>query len=125
LKKINPNLYIKGSVQPGNCWSFKGSKADLFIKLAAKITATSFSLEHIPKELSLTGVIDSAPQNFTVYVRIINKNFLVKVIVYFILLKGYVSKDDIRDDNRYLLGNFRYDNNSKSTLQFFNVQVAF
>lgn len=55
-------------MQPGNCWSFKGSKGDLFIKLAAKITPKSFSLEHIPKELSLTGSIDSAPQNFTVYV---------------------------------------------------------
>jgi hypothetical protein len=31
----------------------------------------SVSLEHIPKELSITGVIDSAPQKFTVYVRLI------------------------------------------------------
>lgn len=59
---------MKNSVQPGNCWPFKGSKADLFIKLAARITPTSFSLEHIPKELSLDGTITSAPQNFTVYV---------------------------------------------------------
>ena len=76
---------LKGQIQPGNCWAFKGSRGDLFIKLAAKITPKSFSLEHIPKELSLTGNIDSAPQNFTVY--------------------GYVNKDDISDDNRSLLGN--------------------
>jgi len=101
---VSPRVVIQGSLlQPGNCWAFKGSKADLFIKLAAKITPSSFSLEHIPKELSLTGVIDSAPQNFSVY--------------------GYESKDDIRDDNRLLLGNYRYDNNSKYTLQFFSVQV--
>jgi SUN domain-containing protein 1/2 len=101
---VSPRVVIQGSLlQPGNCWAFKGSKADLFIKLAAKITPSSFSLEHIPKELSLTGVIDSAPQNFSVY--------------------GYESKDDIRNDNRLVLGNYRYDNNSKYTLQFFSVQV--
>jgi SUN domain-containing protein 1/2 len=99
---VSSRVVIQGSVQPGNCWSFKGQKADLFIKLAAKITPKSFSIEHIPKELSITGSIDSAPQNFTVY--------------------GYTNKNDIRDDNRLLLGNFRYDNNSKNTLQFFSVQ---
>lgn len=102
---VSPRVVIQGSIQPGNCWAFKGAKADLFIKLAARITPTSFSLEHIPKELSLTGSIDSAPQNFTVY--------------------GYVSKDDISDETRLLLGNYRYDNESKNTLQFFSVQVTF
>lgn len=99
---VSPRVVIQGSMQPGNCWAFKGYKADLFIKLAARIAPTSFSLEHIPKELSLTGVIDSAPQNFTVY--------------------GYESKDLLNDDVRLLLGNYRYDNESKNTLQFFNVQ---
>jgi len=65
---VSPRVVIQGSIQPGNCWSFKGSKGNLFIKLAARITPKSFSLEHIPKELSITGRIDSAPQNFTVYV---------------------------------------------------------
>jgi SUN domain-containing protein 1/2 len=65
---VSPRVVIQGSIQPGNCWSFKGSKGNLFIKLAAKITPKSFSLEHIPKELAITGRIDSAPQNFTVYV---------------------------------------------------------
>ena len=71
--------------------------------LAWLITPKSFSLEHIPKELSLTGSIDSAPQNFTVY--------------------GFVNKDDISDDNRILLGNYRYDSNSRYPLQFFKVEV--
>lgn len=102
---VSPRVVIQGTVQPGNCWGFKGDKGDLFIKLAAKITPTSFSIEHIPKELSLTGVIDSAPQNFTVY--------------------GYSNVEEISDDNRLLLGNFRYDNNSKSTLQFFNAQKTY
>lgn len=60
---------LKNSVQPGNCWPIRGQKADLFIKLAARITPTTFSMEHIPKQLSLTGSIDSAPRNFSVYVR--------------------------------------------------------
>lgn len=74
---VSPRVVIQGSIQPGNCWAFKGSKGDLFIKLAAKITPNSFSLEHIPRELSLTGSIDSAPQNFTVYVsfRFLSLNF--------------------------------------------------
>ncbi|CAF0803999.1 unnamed protein product [Brachionus calyciflorus] len=99
---VSPRVVIQGSMQPGNCWAFKGSKGDLFIKLAARITPTSFSLEHIPKELSLTGLIDSAPQNFSVY--------------------GYESKDYINDDVKLLLGNYRYDNESINTLQFFSVQ---
>jgi SUN domain-containing protein 1/2 len=65
---VSPRVVIQGTVQPGNCWGFKGHKGDLFIKLAAQITPTAFSLEHIPKELSINGKIDSAPQNFTVYV---------------------------------------------------------
>jgi hypothetical protein len=77
----------------------------LFIKLAAPIKPKSFSIEHIPKELALTGLIDSAPQNFTVF--------------------GFVNPDDISDDNRLILGNFRYDNTSKNTLQFFDTQVKF
>jgi hypothetical protein len=40
-----------------------------------------------------------------------------------IFFKGYESKDDIKDENRMLLGNFRYDNESVNTLQFFAVQV--
>ena len=58
----------QGPIQPGSFWSFRGSRADLFIKLAAEIAPDSFSIEHIPKELSITGSLDSAPQNFTVYV---------------------------------------------------------
>ncbi|RNA00014.1 SUN domain-containing 1 isoform X2, partial [Brachionus plicatilis] len=99
---VSPRVVIQGSMQPGNCWAFKGAKADLFIKLAARIRPSSFSLEHIPKELSLTGLIDSAPQNFSVY--------------------GYESKDLINDHARLLLGNYRYDNESQNTLQFFSVQ---
>lgn len=56
-------------VHPGNCWAFKGSTGYLVIRLCVKIIPTAFSLEHIPKALSPTGNISSAPRNFTVYVR--------------------------------------------------------
>lgn len=102
---VSPRVVIQGTVQPGNCWGFKGDKGDLFIKLAAQITPTAFSLEHIPKELSINGKIDSAPQNFTVY--------------------GYSNVEEISDDKRLILGNFRYDNISKSTLQFFDAQFTY
>ena len=44
-------------------------------------------------------------------------------VVYLNENQGYTNKDAISDETRLLLGNYRYDNNSKNTLQFFNVQV--
>ena len=41
-----------------------------------------------------------------------------------LIFKGFTSEDDVSDDKRILLGNYRYDNaNSKKTLQYFDVQV--
>lgn len=56
-------------VYPGNCWAFKGSQGYLVIRLSLRILPTSFCVEHIPKALSPTGNITSAPRNFTVFVR--------------------------------------------------------
>ncbi|NWU72877.1 SUN1 protein, partial [Pterocles burchelli] len=55
-------------VYPGNRWAFKGSQGYLVIRLAAKIYPTAFTVEHIPKTLSPTGTIASAPRDFTVCV---------------------------------------------------------
>jgi hypothetical protein len=74
---ISPRVVIQGAVEPGNCWSFKGQSADLYIQLAARIIPTSFSIEHIPKELSITGDLDSAPRNVTIYV-----NFKISNLTY-------------------------------------------
>ena len=38
------------------------------IQLSQPIRPTGFSLEHIPKSLATDGKIDSAPQDFTVFV---------------------------------------------------------
>ncbi|XP_054615251.1 SUN domain-containing protein 1-like isoform X7 [Dunckerocampus dactyliophorus] len=63
----SPRVVIQPDVYPGNCWAFKGSQGYLVIRLSLRITPTSFCLEHIPKALSPTGNITSAPQNFTVF----------------------------------------------------------
>ncbi|XP_066519140.1 SUN domain-containing protein 1 isoform X2 [Hoplias malabaricus] len=63
----SPRAVIQPDVHPGNCWAFRGSQGYLVIRLSVKIVPTAFSLEHIPKTLSPTGNISSAPRNFTVY----------------------------------------------------------
>ncbi|KAM6966880.1 SUN domain-containing protein 1 isoform 5-T5 [Tautogolabrus adspersus] len=63
----SPRVVIQPDVYPGNCWAFKGSQGYLVIRLSLRIRPTSFCVEHIPKALSPTGNITSAPQNFTVF----------------------------------------------------------
>uniref|UniRef100_A0A4W5RJR5 Sad1 and UNC84 domain containing 1b n=1 Tax=Hucho hucho TaxID=62062 RepID=A0A4W5RJR5_9TELE len=63
----SPRVAIQPDVYPGNCWAFKGSHGYLVIRLSLRILPTAFCLEHIPKALSPTGNITSAPRNFTVY----------------------------------------------------------
>jgi SUN domain-containing protein 1/2 len=55
-------------MRPGQCWAFKGDQGYLVIKLTGHVQPTSFSLEHLPKNLSPTGKIDSALRDFEVYV---------------------------------------------------------
>ncbi|XP_008284808.1 SUN domain-containing protein 1 isoform X4 [Stegastes partitus] len=63
----SPRVVIQPDVYPGNCWAFKGSQGYLVIRLSLRILPTSFCVEHIPKSLSPTGNITSAPRNFTVF----------------------------------------------------------
>ncbi|XP_029105956.1 SUN domain-containing protein 1 isoform X5 [Scleropages formosus] len=63
----SPRVVIQPDVYPGNCWAFKGSQGYLVIRLSMSVLPTGFSLEHIPKSLSPTGNISSAPRNFSVY----------------------------------------------------------
>ncbi|XP_013792860.1 SUN domain-containing protein 1-like [Limulus polyphemus] len=62
----SPRTVIQPNIHPGECWAFKGSFGYLVIKLSAVIKPTAFTIEHIPKSLSPTGNIDSAPKDFTV-----------------------------------------------------------
>ncbi|XP_055454483.1 SUN domain-containing protein 1 isoform X3 [Psammomys obesus] len=63
----SPRVVIQPDIYPGNCWAFKGSQGYLVVRLSMKIYPTTFTMEHIPKTLSPTGNISSAPRDFTVY----------------------------------------------------------
>ncbi|XP_063487112.1 SUN domain-containing protein 1 isoform X30 [Symphalangus syndactylus] len=63
----SPRVVIQPDVYPGNCWAFKGSQGYLVVRLSMMIHPAAFTLEHIPKTLSPTGNISSAPKDFAVY----------------------------------------------------------
>ncbi|XP_064152009.1 SUN domain-containing protein 1 isoform X4 [Loxodonta africana] len=63
----SPRVVIQPDIYPGNCWAFKGSQGYLVVRLSMAIYPTTFTLEHIPKTLSPTGNISSAPKDFAVY----------------------------------------------------------
>uniref|UniRef100_A0A3P9LCK3 Sad1 and UNC84 domain containing 1 n=2 Tax=Oryzias latipes TaxID=8090 RepID=A0A3P9LCK3_ORYLA len=94
----SPRVVIQPDVYPGNCWAFKGSQGYLVIRLSLRILPTSFCLEHIPKSLSPTGNITSAPRNFTVF-----------------------GLDDEYQDKGKLLGHYTYEENGEA-LQIFPVK---
>ncbi|XP_077130978.1 SUN domain-containing protein 1 isoform X3 [Ranitomeya variabilis] len=63
----SPRVVIQPDMYPGNCWAFKGAQGYLVVRLSMEIFPTAFSLEHIPKSMSPTGNITSAPKDFAVY----------------------------------------------------------
>ncbi|XP_017895402.1 PREDICTED: SUN domain-containing protein 1 isoform X2 [Capra hircus] len=63
----SPRVAIQPDIYPGNCWAFRGSQGYLVVRLSMTIRPTAFTLEHIPKALSPTGSITSAPKDFAVY----------------------------------------------------------
>uniref|UniRef100_A0A096M665 SUN domain-containing protein n=1 Tax=Poecilia formosa TaxID=48698 RepID=A0A096M665_POEFO len=67
LPPVGPNV-IKGRTRlnPGQCWAadFPGR---LDIALSHKATITHVSLGHIPKSISPTSSVSSAPREFSVY----------------------------------------------------------
>ncbi|XP_042542583.1 SUN domain-containing protein 1 isoform X5 [Dipodomys spectabilis] len=63
----SPRVVIQPDIYPGNCWAFKGSQGFLVVRLSMLIHPTTFTVEHIPKTLSPTGSISSAPKDFAVY----------------------------------------------------------
>eukprot|EP00058_Branchiostoma_floridae_P021609 XP_002607099.1 hypothetical protein BRAFLDRAFT_68107 [Branchiostoma floridae] len=99
-KTNSPRTVIQPDVHPGNCWAFRGSEGYMVIQLSGVVRPTSFSLEHIPKSLSPTGQIDSAPKDFTVY--------------------GLEDESQPEGD---VLGNYTYDDNAEP-LQYFPVQAT-
>jgi SUN domain-containing protein 1/2 len=59
---------IQAGVLPGQCWAFPGEEGYVVIKLATDVEITHVTVEHIPKRLSPSGDIKSAPKNFGVLV---------------------------------------------------------
>ncbi|KAI5627635.1 SUN domain-containing protein 2-like [Silurus asotus] len=63
----SPRTVIQPELYPGKCWPFRGSEGFLVIALSHPVQITHVSLEHLPRVLSPTGHIDSAPKDFAVY----------------------------------------------------------
>ncbi|XP_030634052.1 SUN domain-containing protein 2-like [Chanos chanos] len=63
----SPRTVIQPEIHPGKCWALHGSKGFLGISLSYPVQITHVTLEHLPKVLSPTGHIDSAPRDFAVY----------------------------------------------------------
>ena len=62
-----PSFGING----GECWAVGGLQAYIVIQLAHRINVTAVSYEHLPRELSHSGNMDSAPKVFTVFVSLL------------------------------------------------------
>ncbi|XP_022197145.2 SUN domain-containing protein 5 [Nilaparvata lugens] len=63
----HPRLLIKGLIQPGECWTFKGTVGSVVIQLSLRIKVSSITLEHFPDHLLPSGRPTlSAPKIFSV-----------------------------------------------------------
>ncbi|XP_062406741.1 SUN domain-containing protein 2-like [Sardina pilchardus] len=67
LQTEGPSAVIQPEVYPGMCWAFRGSYGSVTIALSQSVKVTHVTMEHLPKSLSPTGRIDSAPQDFAIY----------------------------------------------------------
>ncbi|KAJ8363247.1 hypothetical protein SKAU_G00120780 [Synaphobranchus kaupii] len=63
----SPRTVIQPEVYPGKCWAFRGGQGFVLISLSYPVRITHVTLEHLPKMLSPTSRIDSAPKDFSVY----------------------------------------------------------
>uniref|UniRef100_A0A8B9JJC0 Si:dkey-92f12.2 n=1 Tax=Astyanax mexicanus TaxID=7994 RepID=A0A8B9JJC0_ASTMX len=63
----SPRTVIQPELYPGKCWAFRGSEGFLTISLSSPVKITHVTLEHLPRVLSPTGHINSAPKDFAVY----------------------------------------------------------
>ncbi|XP_078467315.1 uncharacterized protein LOC144730392 isoform X1 [Lampetra planeri] len=94
----SPRVIIQPDVNPGNCWPFRGTYGYVVVQLSATIRPTAFSLEHVPRSLSPTGAVSSAPRDFAIY--------------------GLESEDQ---EEGLMLGRYEYDQDGEA-IQTFTVQ---
>ncbi|XP_006860830.1 PREDICTED: SUN domain-containing protein 5 [Chrysochloris asiatica] len=62
-----PDVILEPNVTPGNCWAFAGDHGQVTIRLAQKVYLSILTLQHIPKTISLSGSLDTAPKDFVIY----------------------------------------------------------
>lgn len=93
-EKNTPRTILQPGANPGQCWAFKGSFGSVVIQLSERIRVEAVTLEHMPKMVSPTKSIESAPKQFQIY-----------------------GLTDVQDEFPLSLGNFTYldDGNSLQT----------
>ncbi|XP_021011212.1 SUN domain-containing protein 5 isoform X1 [Mus caroli] len=62
-----PDVILEPNVTPGNCWAFASDRGQVTIRLAQKVYLSNITLQHIPKTISLSGSLDTAPKDFVIY----------------------------------------------------------
>ena len=62
----SPQRAITADNTPGNCWAFDGSQGQLVIQLSHKVFVRYITIEHIPRNLSPSGQIRSAPREISI-----------------------------------------------------------
>ncbi|XP_037667074.1 SUN domain-containing protein 5 [Choloepus didactylus] len=62
-----PDVILEPNMTPGNCWAFAGDRGQVTIRLAQKVFLSNLTLQHIPKTISLSGSLDTAPKDFVIY----------------------------------------------------------
>ncbi|XP_047395183.1 SUN domain-containing protein 5 [Sciurus carolinensis] len=62
-----PDVILEPNMTPGNCWAFAGDRGQVTIRLAQKVYLSNLTLQHIPKTISLSGCLDTAPKDFVIY----------------------------------------------------------
>ncbi|NXR72640.1 SPAG4 protein, partial [Pycnonotus jocosus] len=92
-------------VSPGNCWAFKGHQGQVVIRLPARVHLTAITVQHITKNASPSGTINSAPKDIAVFVSLLGTS------------GGALARGGDREEET-LLGMFSY-NVEKGPMQTF------
>ncbi|MBV99120.1 SUN domain-containing protein 5, partial [Eschrichtius robustus] len=101
------------NVTPGNCWAFSGDRGQVTIQLAQKVYLSNLTLQHIPKTISLSGSLDTAPKDFVIYVSMPWPGAM---------LTGTVPKEgmEVSPKEEVFLGAFQFQ--PENTIQMFRLQ---
>lgn len=67
-KKQGPQKVIQALMYPEECFRFKGQHGAVYIRLRKPALIDRVTIEHLPRKMSLTGEVTSAPRNFSVSV---------------------------------------------------------